>query len=154
MANVKDSLQQRYGWTLKQLQQGTFIQAMVSAILESKESYFRIHDSGDFFSVEYVNSWRAIAQALPHVRFWAPTRSHLIGGPMLDALRALAALPNVSVRPSAASFEGDVPEVAGLSAGTSASARMHTCRKPEQENKCMDCRICWDKTTAVVYAKH
>lgn len=44
--------------------------------------FFRIHDSGDFFSKEYFVAWKAIADAFapnnpfgfPVVLFWAPTR--------------------------------------------------------------------------------
>ena len=35
---------------------------------------FRIHSSGDFFSVKYANVWYAIARAFPDVRFLAFTK--------------------------------------------------------------------------------
>lgn len=35
----------------------------------------RIHDSGDFYSQEYFNKWCAIALALPHLTFYAYTKS-------------------------------------------------------------------------------
>lgn len=45
----------------------------------------RIHDSGDFFSVDYLNDWLDIARACPHVLFYAYTkevtmfREHAVG---------------------------------------------------------------------------
>lgn len=35
----------------------------------------RIHDSGDFYSQEYFNKWCDIAKALPHLTFYAYTKS-------------------------------------------------------------------------------
>ncbi len=36
--------------------------------------FFRIHDSGDFFEEEYFRQWKMIADRLPDITFWAPTR--------------------------------------------------------------------------------
>ena len=36
----------------------------------------RIHDSGDFFSQDYLDAWKAIASAFPAVIFYAYTKSH------------------------------------------------------------------------------
>lgn len=36
--------------------------------------FFRIHDSGDFFSTEYLRQWKMIADRLPDITFWAPSR--------------------------------------------------------------------------------
>jgi len=35
----------------------------------------RIHDSGDFYSQEYLDKWAIIARALPHLTFYAYTKS-------------------------------------------------------------------------------
>jgi len=36
--------------------------------------FFRIHDSGDFFEEEYLRQWKMIADRLPDITFWAPSR--------------------------------------------------------------------------------
>lgn len=36
--------------------------------------FFRIHDSGDFFSEAYYKAWCEVAALNPDVTFWAPTR--------------------------------------------------------------------------------
>jgi hypothetical protein len=36
--------------------------------------FFRIHDSGDFFEPEYLQQWKMIADRLPDITFWAPSR--------------------------------------------------------------------------------
>jgi hypothetical protein len=35
----------------------------------------RIHDSGDFYSQEYLNKWATVARAMPHLTFYAYTKS-------------------------------------------------------------------------------
>lgn len=40
-----------------------------------KVNVVRIHDSGDFYSQDYVNDWGLIAVALPHLTFYAYTKS-------------------------------------------------------------------------------
>jgi hypothetical protein len=36
--------------------------------------FFRIHDSGDFFNKDYLRQWKVVADRLPDVTFWAPSR--------------------------------------------------------------------------------
>jgi hypothetical protein len=50
-----------------------FVDYMIANIPEG--SQFRIHVSGDFFSVEYVKKWIEIVTARPDVTFYAYTRS-------------------------------------------------------------------------------
>ena len=56
--------------------------------------WFRIHPSGDFFDVGYINAWTEIVAARPNIQFWSYTRSWAV-----DELRApleqLKALPNM-----------------------------------------------------------
>ena len=57
---------------------------------------FRIHVSGDFFSIEYVARWIQIVKARPDVRFYAYTRSWRV--PAIWAMiQQLAQLPNINV---------------------------------------------------------
>lgn len=37
--------------------------------------YVRLHDSGDFYSKEYLLKWVQIAQSLPHIMFYGYTKS-------------------------------------------------------------------------------
>lgn len=118
------------------------------------QKYFRIHDSGDFFNPKYVRVWMAVAQALPQVRFWAPTRAWR-NPKMLQALRDLASLPNVTIRPSALYIGDDAPIIDGLAAGSTVDGPAQACVAPSQDNKCGECRVCWDApTTAVSYKLH
>lgn len=140
--------------------------AMIDALVS--QEYFRIHDSGDFFNVRYVRAWIMVCRALPATKFWAPTRSYQGGvmgplpvfDPLLAALRELASLPNVTVRPSALDFGDTAPVVEGLHAGSSAdmsdASQAYQCpAKAQYDGECGPCRHCWDaKSEPVSYAKH
>jgi hypothetical protein len=139
-----------------------WVEIMTTAI--RRQSYFRVHDSGDMFSSAYAQCWLEICKALPETKFWIPTRAWQqpsgplpVFDPLLGTLRQLAALPNVTVRPSALNFGDAAPVVAGLHAGSTSentqAARL--CPAPVQNRHCGDCRTCWDeRSTAVSYARH
>jgi hypothetical protein len=139
---------------------------MVAAIRKSHCTYFRVHDSGDMFSVAYAACWLEVCRQLPEVRFWIPTRAWQqpsgplpVFDPLLNTLRQLAALPNVTVRPSTLNFGDQAPAVAGLHAGSTAAMadtlRAYQCPAYENGNQCGNCRACWDrKDVAVAYRKH
>lgn len=64
--------------------------------------YFRIHDSGDFFSIRYLRAWGEICRALPEVLFWSPSRAW--ASPMREPIGRFLqkeAPPNLILRPSA-----------------------------------------------------
>ncbi len=162
---VREAQARRLTWTTHALAAGSFAPAMVACIASIEERYFRIHDAGDFFSVAYVEAWITIAGALPHVRFWAPTHSWAIqgrqrrdGDPLLEAIRLLDALPNVTVRPSAILLEAPPPVIPGLSAGSAVTTErfMATCPKSlRTPANCGGCRRCWDAPLVpVTYLKH
>lgn len=157
---VQHALSERYRWTLALMRtpagQDAFVAYMTRAIETVGSPYFRVHDSGDLFSPAYARCWARIARNLSHIRFWFPTRSYRIQS-LLPAIQELAALPNVTVRPSALLLDADAPVVDGLAAGSGAtfSKRDATCPAYRQEGKCLDCRSCWDRPTVpVLYPLH
>lgn len=76
--------------------------------------YFRIHDSGDFFSIRYLRAWGAICRAHPDVLFWAPSRAWAseLRGPMGKFLEEEAP-PNLVIRPSAYHVGAASPAIPG-----------------------------------------
>ncbi len=168
--SAKHAQQTRFAWTRDCMRTDEGMMLWVSVMVQAimKEEYFRIHDSGDFFNVRYARAWVMVCRALPATKFWAPTRAWQGGvmgllpvyDPLLNALRELAALPNVTVRPSALDF-GDLPPVVqGLHAGSTAdmsdASKAYQCpAKAKYDGHCGPCRHCWDnKTTPVNYPKH
>lgn len=176
--NVALAMKRRWEWVRASLAEDhgeVFVAVMVKHIRyqmdrrPANDRVFRIHDSGDFFSVEYVRAWQRVVRHLPDVRFWAPTREH--NRPvMLAALTELAAMPNVIVRPSAVQVNAEPPRVEGFGAGTSVYDREQLPNIPkgvkvcpsslstDPEKKTCDshgCRACWFATdTPVAYLYH
>jgi len=75
-----------YNWIQKALtnryeatKQDNFIERIINELngkRTKKQIYVRVHDSGDFYSPAYLDKWVKIAEALPHIRFYAYTKSH------------------------------------------------------------------------------
>lgn len=164
----------RFSWVQNQLQSADGLrraaETLVSGIRRCGCRFFRIHDSGDFFSARYVQLWATVARRLPDVSFWGPTRSYWLPG-RSTALRdidyvlrvQLATLPNVVVRPSALLWDQPAPRLLGYAAGSAAvrSADAASCRICPKSlvdgGSCesVGCRTCWDKSAGpVAYLAH
>lgn len=79
-------------YTLSQTED--FHRLMVNEIISKKVKVVRIHESGDFYSAEYVRKWIAIAKSLPTVRFYGYSKCfdrYKYGLPELNKL------PNVNI---------------------------------------------------------
>jgi hypothetical protein len=140
-----------------------WVSAMAAAI--QGEEYFRVHDAGDMFSPAYAACWLEVCQRLTKTKFWIPTRAWQqpsgllpVFDPILNTLQKLAALPNVTVRPSALDFGDPPPVVRGLDAGSTAefaAAGVWDCPAPTQDGHCGSCRHCWDEPAVpVTYDRH
>jgi hypothetical protein len=132
-----------------------WVDAMVLLIERSGADVFRWHDSGDIQSLQHLSNIVAIAERLPSVRFWLPTREKAI---VRDFQRSHGAFPpNLCVRVSAAMVDGAPPAgFANVSAVTSTQTfQGHACPAPQQGNKCLDCRACWEQSVhCVTYRQH
>ena len=74
----------------------------------SGRRFFRVHDSGDFFSAEYLRQWKAVADRLTEIMFWAPTRIWATSWGITAVNEINGAAPsNLIIRPSA--FEVNEP---------------------------------------------
>jgi hypothetical protein len=167
--STRNAQQTRLKWTVQCMRtpeaRGIWVETMVDAIQRTGSAFFRVHDSGDMFSTAYAGAWFEVCQGLPAVQFWIPTRGWQrpngdlpVFDPLLQALRELAMLPNVTVRPSALNFGDCPPQVAGLHADTTAdcdpSCLVFHCPSSWQGGKCLDCRVCWSKDIQVSYKRH
>ena len=66
---------QAYARRLWETKTDDFSLNMLISIIESQATHIRIHDSGDFYSREYLHKWIKVIEALPHVQFYAYTKS-------------------------------------------------------------------------------
>lgn len=60
-------------------------------------STIRLHEAGDFDSAAYAARWMDIARAFPRVRLYTYTKELHAAGGVGEAVRALAAMPNVNI---------------------------------------------------------
>lgn len=137
--------------------------AMITLIAwQSRDSrVFRWHDSGDLQSVDHLRLICAVADALPWVTFWIPTRE---AGTLAKYIREYGTLPaNLTVRQSAALVDHfPNPERATGGRTFSAVAKdaeiptdAHACPAYRQDGECRDCRACWNADVPiVVYPLH
>jgi len=132
-----------------------WVEAMVYLISKAGESYFRWHDSGDLQSFQHLLNIVSVADKLPGVSFWLPTREK---GLINQYLRAFGSFPaNLCVRVSAAMVDSAAP--AGYTntstVHSKAAAQGYSCPAQSQGNKCLDCRACWNtEIENVSYHQH
>ena len=70
-SNVKPAFERRYQLT----KTDKFVEVMTAEIKKKKADYIRVHDSGDFYSPEYLQKWLKIAALNPEVKFYSYTNS-------------------------------------------------------------------------------
>jgi hypothetical protein len=73
--NVERALSKRYQASKEE----NFVETItneLAKVKKDKQTYVRIHDSGDFYSPAYFAKWLEIARLNPSVRFYAYTKSH------------------------------------------------------------------------------
>ena len=122
------------------------------------DRYFRWFDSGDMYNLRLGIKILAVMKATPWVKHWLPTRMHKF--PKFAKLIAeMESLPNVVVRKSSDSINGEVLDNAKHSSTIIPSAETKTnakvCDAYEREGKCGTCRACWDKSVSVIaYPAH
>lgn len=141
---------------LSSLDEAQWVLAMVEKIRKLHESHFRWHDSGDVQSLQHLFQIVAVAEALPEVSFWMPTREK---GIVNEYLRTFGAFPeNLTVRVSAAMIGAEPP--AGFPHTSTVHKKGtepvgHVCPSNQQDGKCGSCRACWDKRVEnVAYPYH
>ena len=132
---------------LAALENPLWVEAM--ALLINKLEYsghFRWFDSGDLQSVGHLGKIVQVAILTPNVKHWLPTKEY---GFVSAYVAEFGPLPsNLVVRLSAYMREGAPPTSLAHRLGVCTSTVVRkgfSCVAPHQENKCLECRACWDK---------
>tara|TARA_R100000808_G_C2142767_1_gene150514 strand:- start:664 stop:1269 length:606 start_codon:yes stop_codon:yes gene_type:complete len=68
---IQELMEKKYELT----KQNNFVELMTNEIKKKKAKYIRIHDSGDFYSIKYLQKWVDIAIKNKDVIFYAYTKS-------------------------------------------------------------------------------
>lgn len=119
-------------WRLEQSLHWGFVDTTVSEILRRGFKTVRIHESGDFYSNEYIAKWAQIVKACPGVDFYGYTKCGFDVGP-LD-------LPNCNIIRSDGLNYGTMAELQPL---LDAGYKLCPATVPGDQTKCMqDCVYC------------
>lgn len=119
-----------------------------------KIGFHRWHDAGDLQSLEHYQAIIKIAENLPHIRFWLPTKESNI------IKNHKGSIPdNLCIRLSGSMIDGLPPKVKkGLNTSTvhkNMGAHGFVCPAPAQNNSCGECTACYSKNVLnVSYYKH
>jgi len=132
---------------------------LIGHYTDPSDPFFRIHDSGDFQSIKHVLQWVKIAQALPLINFWCPSKEPK----MIAAARAIVGgmwPANLVIRASVP-MVGRAPNKALRSTGPTSTVNAVDvaggvdCGAYTRDGKCGPCRACWSPTVANVnYPQH
>lgn len=135
---------------LKAIEHKDWIAAMVTSLQNKKVRYFRWHDSGDLQSVSHLRKIITIAEEVPTMDFWLPTKER---GFLLEHFRKREYLPeNLCTRLSASLIDQTVKLPESLK-GLVQTSSVHDKKPPvgfvcganKRGGACGDCRACWSK---------
>ena len=132
-----------------------WVEAMVTLLTAAHSKgnlppYHRWHDSGDIQSRDHLAKICAVARATPNLMHWLPTRESKI---LRDFVRDGGSIPaNLTIRLSATMVDGAAPKAwpNTSTVHSTTTPAGHVCPAPSQDNKCQDCRVCWDASVANV----
>lgn len=142
---------------LELTKQKDFVDIMVKEITKSKCPMVRIHESGDMYSQEYLDKWKAIATGMPKISFLAYTKSFDLdfeGIPKNFKLYFSLDPTSDKVRASEDSvFSFIVPKGEKSPKGFYECSTVDT--KTGHTQYCGDsCKICWKGKRNVAFAQH
>jgi hypothetical protein len=122
---------------------------MATSIIETKTGFFRWHDSGDLQSLDHLKKIFEVCKLTPGIQHWLPTREASI----ISCIQADEVPKNLIIRLSAHKVDGKAATFWPWTSTVVTSEK--TCPAAEQDNKCKDCRACWDRNIPnVAYGKH
>ena len=92
----------------------SFASDMLKLLKKEKNNYFRWFDSGDVFDNDFLYEIYKVCKQTPHINHWIPTKAREI----LDnaTWEKLESLPNVKVRYSSDSINGEYNSLHGSTA--------------------------------------
>ena len=137
-----------------------WVAAMITVLKNKKVRWFRWHDSGDLQSLKHLKNIVKVAEGVPDMQFWLPTREKKILMQYFN--RTDYVPPNLIIRLSATLIDTvtALPESMAGYVQTCSVHKKHDpvgfeCMAYTRGGKCDDCRACWDKDVFnVSYKEH
>lgn len=138
-----------------------WVEAMITVLKHKKVRYFRWHDSGDLQSTRHLKNIIKVAEGLPDMMFWLPTKEKKI---LADYFRRSDYVPpNLCIRLSAPMIDtapSKLPEHWPVEVKTCTvhfKEEPHgvECEAYKRGGECGECRACWDwNIDNVSYKRH
>ena len=135
----------------------SFASDMLKLLKKEKNNYFRWFDSGDVFDNDFLYEIYKVCKQTPDINHWIPTKAREI----LDnaTWEKLESLPNVKVRYSSDSINGEYNSLHGSTAIQSNQKyddnKVFKCPVDyDQIKKCGNCRACWHSEKVIAYNFH
>ena len=144
--NVQKALNRR----LKALEDPRWVAGMIALI--KGRPVFRWHDSGDIQSAQHLTNIFEICKATAETSHWLPTRE----AQFLKFLDPEVVPKNLKIVFSDhMNDQGRGVSWWPYTSGVTTKPGAVTCPSSKQDNKCPDCRKCWDRDIKrVIYGKH
>ena len=124
-----------------------WVEAMASLIYNEGQPYFRWFDSGDLQSKKHYTAIAEIAELLPHITFWLPTKeARFVSGtrPANLIVRVTSAMINAGPM-KGPSRTASVERASKEQWAKKTSTKTHVfCTSELRDGKCGVCRACWD----------
>lgn len=126
-----------------------WVKAISFLIQTQSPDYFRWHDAGDLQSWTHLEKICQVCDMTPETLHWLPTKEIKL----LCSFRDREGLPsNLTPRVSAYLIDGPLPLQYGFPvAGVTRDFNKVSCPSHWNENKCGNCRNCWDPDVRVVW---
>jgi hypothetical protein len=131
-----------------------WVEAITHLIREGANPHFRWHDSGDLAGHQHLQNIVDVALALPEVSFWLPTSEAGIVNKYQQTKGVFPA--NLTVRVSTTLIDSAPKpnQMHTSSVHKNKPAYGVACVAPQQGNKCLACRACWNKEIKNVSYKY
>ena len=134
---------------LNSIKRPQWVRAMAALINSKKAKIFRWHDSGDVQDLKHLAKIFKVAKLTPSVQHWLPTReawTQKYQDRAPSNLTIRFSMPMVN-QPAAGNWDNTSTVVT--------DPAQATCPASKQDNKCLDCRACWDPSVKnVAYLAH
>jgi len=132
-------------WRWQALSHPRWVEAITHLIHEEGNPHFRWQDSGDLAGYWHLQKIVDVALALPEVSFWLPTSERDV---VEEYRMMLGEFPaNLTVRVSTTLIDSAPRQDQSLTSSVHRNKPPHgfACKAPQQKNKCLGCRACWNK---------
>jgi len=145
-SNVQRKLEQRF----EGLDHPLWVPAMVLLIRWHVGRHMRWFDSGDLTEENLLANICQVAEYTPHIHHWLPTQEHQL----VRDFAAKEIIPeNLLIRLSGRRIDGPSPPewpTTSIVYSKQPDPAAFPCEAKARENKCGECRACWDETVPVV----